>query len=128
MQGLWIEVRAVGPLDCPEGRVQLHSVEELQVLQRTEHFPCQDRSEIDSLAGAVIEPQGQRIGAHDVDLLDAMDSVTRGLILRSPCAKRQKRGLLESGEDEVRALTKTPPSKLALHATIQRIDGARAAS
>jgi hypothetical protein len=78
MQGLRIEIRAVGPLDCPKGRLQFHGVEERQVPQRSKHVSLEDGLEVYSLTGAVIKSKDQSVRTDDIEVLDAIDGVAHG--------------------------------------------------
>jgi hypothetical protein len=76
MEGFGIEISAVWPLDRPKILVEFDRIEEGQVLERSEHLSLQDGSEIDPLLASVLEFKRQRVRAHDVEVRNAMDSVT----------------------------------------------------
>ena len=50
-----IEIRTVGPLQCPEGWIEFNGVEYLQILKRPEYLAFQDRAKINSLLTPVCE-------------------------------------------------------------------------
>ena len=56
--------------------VELDRVEEGLIAERAEQLTFQGRTEVDLLASAVVEPQGQRVRANNIDLLNAAEMIT----------------------------------------------------
>lgn len=76
MKGFGIEIGSVRPLDCSKCGVELDRIEQCQVLKWSEHFSLQDRPKIDLLFTSVVTTERQGIGAHDVEVRDAINGVT----------------------------------------------------
>jgi len=65
MKSCRIEVGAVGPNECVYLCVYANLVEELQIIQRPEKLPSEDRAEVDELFCAVVETHAQGVRRFD---------------------------------------------------------------
>src|SRR2546421_1106808 len=92
MQSFRIEIGAVGPSQCADGRVEYDSIEKLQVLECTKHLALQDRPEVDPLLTPIRKPHSQRIRSDDLELFDAMNRV-----LHISCSRQRNGSILNGG-------------------------------
>jgi hypothetical protein len=99
VQRFRVEVCAIRPLNRAKRLVQLDGVEHLQILQRSKHLALENRSEIYSLLGTIVELQDERVGGHDFEAPDSVNRMIHMRALHSPQRlnlERRTTGMQES--------------------------------